>query len=506
MTNLFVLAAIAALVAGGVWLVRTRRALHDCRTAFDVLTTKAPIGIMVADEAGFCTFANDVWYELSGLDPGAALGHSWSQAIHPDDVPMVMQRWEESVRLGVAYVNEVRLVRPDGSIRTVMASAAPITDAVGHISGFIGTVLDISGRRDAERRVREQTTLLQSFIDHAPAAIYVKDTAGRYLLINRRHADLWPAMRDGSVGTTPHAWFPEAIADSFVETDRRVLESREALTFEEMLPHDDGPHSYVTVKFPVLDEVGRAVAVAGVSTDVTELERARRALAARERLLRNLIEVQEREKQTLCHEFHDGLIQYAVGSKMMLESLKHTPLDDTTRPVVESVIDYLAKGIEDGRRVIRGIRPAALDDLGLEAAICDLCEEVRSGGIDVACELDPAIDSLAAPLQTTIYRFVQESLANVRKHSGAERATVRLARDDGTVVVAVEDTGCGFASVHSDVSHAPDFEGGLGLLGMRERVRLAGGTCVIDSEPGSGTRICAILPIEARVTDAVTAR
>ena len=83
---------------------------------------------------------------------------------------------------------------------------------------------------------------------------------------------------------------------------------------------------------------------------------------------------------------------------------------------------------------------------------------------------------------------------------------MRIVQDDGTVIVAVEDTGCGFASVHSDGSHAPDLEGGLGLLGMRERVRLAGGTCVIDSEPGSGTRICAILPIEARVTDAVTAR
>ena len=95
MTNLFVLAAIAALVAAGIWLVRTRQALHDCRTAFDALTAKAPIGIMVADEAGFCTFANDVWYELSGLDPGAALGHSWSRSIHPDDVPTVMQRWDE---------------------------------------------------------------------------------------------------------------------------------------------------------------------------------------------------------------------------------------------------------------------------------------------------------------------------------------------------------------------------------------------------------------------------
>lgn len=503
MTNLFVLVAIVALVAGGIWLARTRRAFHDCRLAFDVLTRKAPIGIMVADEAGFCTFANDVWYELSGLEPGRSLGHSWSQAIHPDDVPMVMQRWEESVRQGGPYVNEVRLVRPDGTIRTVLASAAPITAAGGHVSGFIGTVLDISGRRDAERRVREQATLLQSFIDHAPAAIYVKDAAGRYLLINRRHADLWPAMRDGTVGTTPHAWFPKAIADSFLETDRRVLESGESFTFEETLPHEDGPHAYVTVKFPVLDDAGRVIAVGGMSTDVAELERTRRALAARERLLRNLIDVQEREKQTLCHEFHDGLIQYAVGSKMMLESLRQAPLTDAMRPLVDSVIDYLAKGIEDGRRVIRGIRPAALDDLGLQAAISDLCDEVRAGGITVECDLDPAIDGLTAPLQTTVYRIVQESLTNVRKHSAAERTLVRITIDKGALVVVVEDTGRGFADVGPGALPEADADRGLGLLGMRERVRLAGGTCDIESQPGRGTRVSVVLPVEAGVMDNV---
>jgi signal transduction histidine kinase len=153
--------------------------------------------------------------------------------------------------------------------------------------------------------------------------------------------------------------------------------------------------------------------------------------------------------------------------------------------------------------VIRGIRPAALDDLGLQAAISDLCEEVRSGGVDVECFLDPSIDTLGPPLQTTIYRIVQESLANVRKHSRAQRATLRIVPRDGTVVVAVEDTGRGFANVHLDPAQAPDVERGLGLLGMRERVRLAGGTCVVDSEPGGGTRIRATLPIETHVTDAV---
>lgn len=477
----------------GLWLVRVRRELRASRQAFDTLATKAPIGIMWADAQGFCTFANDVWHELSGLGPGETLGHRWSRAVHPDDLPGVMQKWEESVRERRPYVNEVRILRPDGTERTVLTGAAPVHDAAGRITGFIGTVLDITGRRDAERRAREQASLLQSFIDHAPAAFYVKDAAGRYLLVNHRHAELWPAMRDFQPGTTPFDWFPEDVARSFLETDRRVFESGEAQTFEEVLPHDEGSRLYVSVKFPVLDEAGRTVAVGGVSTDVTEVEHARRALADRERLLRNLIDVQETEKQTLCHEFHDGLIQYAVGSKMMLESLRQAPLDDTARPVVESVIDYLTRGIEDGRRVIRGIRPQVLDDLGLRAALDDLCADVRAAGIGVEARIDPLIDAVESAQQTTIYRIVQESLTNARRHSGADCLRVDVSRNGDALTVMVEDFGHGF----DPDAAASDGSRGHGLLGIRERVRLAGGCYDLQTARGRGTRIRVVLPARA---------
>lgn len=482
------LAILGVLVSAalGLWLAEVRRALRDCRETFDALCTKAPIGILRADADGLCTFANEAWYELSGLGPAETLGHSWSRAVHPDDVAEVMRKWEESVRAGGPYLNEVRVVRPDGTERTVLASAAPITDASGRIRGFIGTAVDMSSRRAAERRAREQSALLQSFIDHAPAAIYVKDGVGRYLLINRRHTELWPAMGDAWPGTTPFDWFPEEVARSFLEMDRRVLESGAVQTFEEMVPHADGPHVYVSVKFPVLDEAGRIVAVGGVSTDVTDLAQARRALADRERLLRTLIDVQERERQMLCQEFHDGIIQYAVGSKMMLEGLREAPGGADPGPLVDAAIDYLAKGIEDGRRVIRGIRPQVLDDLGLRAALDDLCADTQAAGIAVDARIDPAIDAAHPRLQTTIYRIVQESLANARRHSGTRRLRLDIARDEGLVVV-VEDFGQGF-------DPEEEGEGGLGLLGIRERARLAGGACEVDTAPSRGTLVRVTLP------------
>ena len=228
-------------------------------------------------------------------------------------------------------MNEVRIVRPDGTLRHVLAGGRPTRDDRGRVSGFIGTVLDITERRLAQQTAREKGSLLQTLVDHSSAAIYLKDTAGRYLLVNRRHAELWPTMKDFRVGTTPYEWFSEETARSFIASDAEVWQTGEIKTFEEVIPTAEGSRTYLTVKFPVLSEGGKVVAVGGISADITELEQARRDLAQREQLLRSLIDVQENEKQLLCHEFHDGLIQYAVGSKMLLESLREGELPESCR-------------------------------------------------------------------------------------------------------------------------------------------------------------------------------
>jgi signal transduction histidine kinase len=239
---------------------------------------------------------------------------------------------------------------------------------------------------------------------------------------------------------------------------------------------------------PIHDDHGEITGFIGTVLDITGLERANRELARRERLLRNLIDVQEDEKQLLCHEFHDGLIQYAVGSKMMLEGLREGDAIGPCAAVVESVIECLAKGIEDGRRVIRGIRPAALDDLGLRAALEDLGGDLREAGIAVEATLDPGLDDIPPTLQTTVYRIVQESLNNARKHAGSDCVRIRVDRLADRVEVSTEDFGCGFDETVATGE-------GFGLLGIRERVRLAGGDCTVDSTPGRGTQVRAWLPL-----------
>ena len=487
---------LAGLLIGSVmacgWLGvvswRLRQRLRESQRVFRALVNNPLVGVVHTDAAGHSISTNEAWSHMSGLSSDAT-GDAWQAIVHPDDLPDVIARWENAVRTKQSYLNELRLVRHDGVERTIVAAINPTIDEHGEADGFIGMVLDVSELRDVRRKVRDQGALLKDLIDHSSAAIYVKDAAGHYLLANKRHHELWPAMRDFHPGTTPYDWFPEAVARSFEASDRAVWESGETRTFEEAIPTDGGERTFVSVKFPIRNEAGKTVAVGGISTDISELQQARRELADREQLLRNLIDLQEKERQLICHEFHDGLIQYVVGATMLLERMQADPsLPENCGATLESVINCLSKGLEDARRVIRGIRPASLDDLGLRAAIDDLAGELRADGVEVEMTIDGQLEAVDDSLHTAVYRVIQELFHNALQHSGTPRVRLSVNVTPTTLEIVVQDFGRGFvATLPTD---------GFGLTGIRERVRLAGGTYDLQTAPGEGTRVAVRLPLE----------
>jgi signal transduction histidine kinase len=231
-----------------------------------------------------------------------------------------------------------------------------------------------------------------------------------------------------------------------------------------------------------------------LQAEVGEREKAQSMLQDKEKLLRRLIDVQESEKQTIGHDIHDGLLQYVIGGRMLLESFERGNLDAHQRDTLDSVIDYLSKGIDDAKQVVRGVRPTVLDDLGLPAAIHDLADHYREVGMHVECTIDRSLDGVAPSLQTTVYRITQEALANARKHSGSGRLLVALGRQGAELVLTIEDFGCGF-----DPKGAADT--GFGLTGMAERARLAGGECRVVSKRGGGTKVVCRLPMVAPCGD-----
>ena len=132
--------------------------------------------------------------------------------------------------------------------------------------------------RTSHERVRRREAQLDAVLDNSTAVIWLKDRKGRYILVNRRFEHLFRVRRDDLVGKTDHEVFPSYLADGYRANDRRVLKDQRPLEIEEVIPQDDGDHTYITVKFPLFDEAGEPYGVCGISTDITSRKRAEQEL------------------------------------------------------------------------------------------------------------------------------------------------------------------------------------------------------------------------------------
>jgi signal transduction histidine kinase len=214
---------------------------------------------------------------------------------------------------------------------------------------------------------------------------------------------------------------------------------------------------------------------------------------------RRSLEASERERGRWARELHDETLQEMGALKLLLAGTRRSEDVVTLRAALDQGVEQLSGAIERLRSLITDLRPAALDELGVAPAIAALVERVaRQSGLRVSLELDLAYEAGRAPtrhepdLEATVYRMVQEALTNAVKHAEATSVEVEAREDEHAVEIVVRDDGRGFDA------EAAETRGGFGLLGMRERVALAGGSLTVVSSPGEGTEIRAMLPARRR--------
>ena len=208
---------------------------------------------------------------------------SWASRLHPDDVDRVFAAVTAHIEHRDPYDVEYRLLTKAGEYGWFRARGQAIWDNAGQVVRMAGSLQCVTDRKRAEEALRRNEQLLQDIINNTTAVIYVKDTNGRYLLINRRFEQLFHLTRDQIVGHTDHDIFPKDIADAFRANDMTVLKRDTAMEHEEYAPHSDGLHAYISIKFPLYDQTGTPYAIGGISTDITERKRIEDALHASDR-------------------------------------------------------------------------------------------------------------------------------------------------------------------------------------------------------------------------------
>jgi PAS domain S-box-containing protein len=394
--------------------------------------------------------------------------------------------------IGVVHVGTLsprRFTEDEGSLLRLVADRIAI--AIDHARLYAAERGARAAAEAAERRFR---LLVDGVRDYAT---YMLDAHGRVASWNAGAARLKGYTEAEILGQSVERFYTaDAVrrGEPAHALERAAAEGRyEAETWR--VRKDGSGFAADVVVTAVRDEQGRLGGFSVLTHDLTER---RRAAEVRARLLDQLITAQEAEQRRIARELHDETGQSLTSLLVGLRTLEDAPTLAAAHEQAGELRRLTVRTLDEVRRLARGLRPGALDELGLVAALEHHAAEYgQARGITVHLETR-GLDGqrLPAPVEAALYRIVQEALTNAAEHGHAKTVSLVLGRHAGGVQVIVADDGCGF-DVETTLRQ-PEAGAHLGLHGMRERAALLGGSVTIESTPGEGTTIYARVPAMER--------
>jgi PAS domain S-box-containing protein len=427
---------------------------------------------------------------------------AWERLLHPDDKPRAHALNESVGRGGRTYEGEFRLRHKDGHYIHVLSRGFPVSREPGSaVVRIVGTHLDITERKRTETALRESEERLTLAFAGAQEGVWDWNLETGAVVYSARWKEMLGYDPDSDQEIEPHitAWERLLHPDDRPRADQ-VMESvkRGARTYEGefRLRHKDGHYIHVLSRgFPVRrDPGGPVVRIVGTHFDLTERKRAE-AERTRTELLARLVFAQEDERRRISREMHDRfgeqLTALARRIVVLREAARSRPALTADVDALEAVSQQLDREVD---HLVWELRPTALDDLGLRAALASYVRDwSKRVGIEAKLHTSGLLDHrLPSESETTLYRIAQEALTNIAKHSRAESVDVILERRSDHVLLIVEDDGVGFDAVKRE----PPGQG-FGLLGMQERAALVGATLQIESAAGKGTTVLVRLAVLA---------
>lgn len=433
-------------------------------------------------------------FQIFGLDPqqGLPTSEAFWERVHPEDRDSMNEIMRQAARKKTEYEHDHRITLPDGTVKHIHAIGHPVLNHAGDVVEFVGTAVDVTERKRAEEELRQAEDRIRAILEFSPNWIFLKDTEGRYLLVNREVERVFRISQEQFKGKTDSEVFPPERAAEYRANDLKVLREGLTMEFEEIADLEDGPHTSIVHKFPLFDAHGNIYATGGVATDITERKRTEEELQKSRDLLRALAarlqNAREEERGRVAREIHDELGSALTAIKIDLSSLLHD-LPPEKKQEYDPILNEAEETLRMVRRISTELRPGILDNLGAVAAIEWAAEEfeARTG---TKCRLNLPQEAVAIDPEraTALFRIFQETLTNVARHANASELDVRLARDNGNLLLEVHDNGKGINEERISKGTS------LGILGMRERALLLGGELTISGEPGKGTTVRVRIP------------
>lgn len=335
----------------------------------------------------------------------------------------------------------------------------------------------------------------RAVFEYSPDGILVVDAEGTIRKANPRAEEMFGWSREELSGRKVEVLVPEHAREIHVRQREGYVEDPHVrpmgVGLELRGRRKDGSEFPVEISLSPIRTEGGLFVISSIR-DVTQRRRLREFGAG-------ALRAAEDERRRIARELHDDTAQRLAGLLIRLRLARRARESGRRDELLETIRREVLEAAESVRRIARGLRPPALADAGLVAAIrWHVRSQTEPAEVDVQLELLEVGDRLGSEQKLVVYRVVQEALANAIRHADAGRIEVRMRREDGRLIVEVVDDGKGF---EVDRALASVAEGGLGLLGMQERAHLVGAELQIASSPESGTKIRLVVPMASRMEE-----
>jgi PAS domain S-box-containing protein len=489
------LAAVKRRIANLADRHRVEEALRRSNERFDVAVRGANEGLwdaLILPGVPWHSPETPVWYsprvkELLGFrdDEFPNVLRSWASRLYPDDRQRVMNALTEHVERRAPYDIDYRLQTKSGEYRWFSACGLGVWNEAGEMVRMAGSIRDVTDARQTADALRASEEKWRGLVENAPDYVLVVDREGRIRFINR----VGPEYKlEEVVGASAHDFSPPEERPRVREAIDSVFRTGKPTQLEISVERPGGSVAWYLSRMGPIEREGRIESVIIITADISDRKLAEAALLREQEFLRRLLDLQERDRQLVAYEIHDGLVQEMTGALMHLEAFMHADDQELREKEFDRGSRLLREAVNEARRLISGLRPPVLDELGVIAAVEYLINEIRPDIGEIEFVHRTGFDRLVPPLESAIFRIVQEALSNVRKHSGSARARVELYENGNALRLIIRDWGCGFN---------PERVSGerFGLQGIRQRARLLGSTAVIDSTLGKGTVVAVDLPL-----------